>query len=66
MATLIWVLVAIVIFAILAFGMKWICDTFFNGFRPAYWICGVILLILLLISANAFFTGGIGDFHFPR
>ena len=30
MQLLIAVLVGIVIFAILAFGMKWICDTFFG------------------------------------
>ena len=66
MATLIWVLVAIVIFAILAGGMKYVCDTFFSGIRAAYWICGVVLLILLLLAANAFFNGGIGELHFPR
>jgi hypothetical protein len=58
MQLLIAVLVGIVIFAILAFGMKWICDTFFAGFRPAYWICGVVLLIVLLIAVSTMFSGG--------
>jgi uncharacterized membrane protein YcjF (UPF0283 family) len=60
METLILVLVAIVVFAILAFGMKWVCDTFFSGFRPAYWICGVILLIVLLVAVSYVFGGGTG------
>ena len=58
METLIAVLVTIVVFAILAFGMKWVCDTFFPSFTPAYWICGVILLIVLLIALNSVFNGG--------
>lgn len=64
MLTLIYVLVGIVVFAIIAFGMKWVCDTFFPAFRPAYWICGVILIIALLIAVNAVFNGG-GEFGFP-
>jgi hypothetical protein len=58
MQLLIFVLIAIVVFAILAFGMKWVCDTFFPTFRPAYWICGVILLIVLLVTVNSVFSGG--------
>lgn len=57
MQLLITVLIGIVIFAILAFGMKWICDTFFPAFRPAYWICGVVLLIILLIAVSNVFGG---------
>ena len=49
----------IVFFAILAFGMKWVCDTFFKEFRPAYWICGVILLIMLLIAFSWLINGGL-------
>jgi hypothetical protein len=63
MQTLIYVLIAIVIFAILAGGMKYVCDTFFSGIRAAYWICGVVLLIILLVAVSSFFSGGIGDFH---
>ncbi len=58
MQLLITVLIGIVVFAILAFGMKWICDTFFPAFRPAYWICGVVLLIVLLIAVSSLFGGG--------
>lgn len=65
MQQLIWVLVAIVIFAIIAGGMKYVCDNFFSGIRAAYWICGVILLILLLVAANGFFNGGnFRELHF--
>jgi hypothetical protein len=67
MQLLITVLIGIVVFAILAFGMKWICDTFFPEFRPAYWICGVVLLIVLLIAVSQVFGGGAGaqSFSFP-
>lgn len=64
MQQLITVLVFMVVFAILAFGMKWICDSFFPGFQPAYWICGIILLIVLLVAVNAAF-GGAGTFVLP-
>ena len=60
MQLLIAVLIGIVVFAILAFGMKWICDTFFPNFKPAYWICGVVLLIVLLIAVSQLFAGGSG------
>ena len=63
MQLLISVLIFIVVFAILAFGLKWVCDKFFPGFAPALWICGVILLILLLIAASSVFNGG--GYSFP-
>jgi hypothetical protein len=60
--TLIIVLVAIVVFAIVAFGFKWICDRFFPNFPPALWICGIILIVLILFAARAIFSGG-GSLH---
>jgi len=62
---LITVLVFMVIFAILAFGMKWICDQFFPNFAPAYWICGIILLIVLLVADAAFGSGNAGGLRLP-
>ena len=60
MQLLITALIGIVVFAILGFGMKWVCDTFFPTFRPAYWICGIVLLIILILAVNALFsTGGV-------
>ena len=58
MQLLITVLIGIVVFAILAFGMLWICDKFFSNFRPAYWICGVVLLIVLLYAVSTLFGSG--------
>ena len=55
--TLISVLVVIVIFAILSYALYWICTKFFPGFAPALWICGVILIILLLVLASRFPEG---------
>jgi hypothetical protein len=55
MHLLISVLIFLVFFAVLAFGLLWICGKFFPEFPPARWICGAILLIvLLLLAANQF------------
>jgi hypothetical protein len=62
---LITALITILLFALVAFGLKWACDNFFPGFRPAYWICGVVLIVLLLIAASYVFSNG-GTLHFPR
>ena len=57
MATqLIQFLVYILIFAVIAYGLYWICTHFFSNFPPALWICGAILLIILLL----FIAGQIG------
>jgi hypothetical protein len=66
--TLIYVLVAALLFVLLALGMKWVCDKFFPGFMPAYWICGVVLLIVLLIAVASVFSGGgsFENFRLPR
>ena len=57
LTTLLYVLVGILIFAILAYGMKWVCDTFFVGIKLAYLICGVVLLIILILAASAYLGG---------
>jgi hypothetical protein len=48
----------------LAFGLLWVCNKFFPEFPPARWICGVILIIVLLVVVSAVF-GGAGGLHFP-
>jgi hypothetical protein len=64
MQALISILIAIVIFAIVAYGLYWICTKFFPNFAPALWICGVILIILLLVVVQSQMGGG-GEYHFP-
>ena len=49
MNTLILVLICLVVFAVAAYGLLWICNKFFPEFPPARWICGAILLIVALI-----------------
>lgn len=58
MELLITVLIYIIIFAILAFGLAWICAKFFPEFPPARWICGGVLLIILLLAIAHQFPGG--------
>lgn len=63
MQLLITLLVYIVVFAIVAFGLSWVCDRFGLP-QPVKWICGAILLIIILI----FVAGQLGDgtVSFPR
>lgn len=58
MDLLINVLIGIVFFAILAYGMYFVCTKFFPNFAPALWICGVILIIVLLVIVGKFGAGG--------
>lgn len=58
MNVLLMALAGIVLFAIIAGGMKWICDNFFGGIQAAYWICGVILLFMLVYVASIIINGG--------
>ena len=53
---LINLLIYVFLFALLAYGMYWVCTHFFPNFPPALWICGVILLIVILLAV----TGQIG------
>jgi len=65
MEMLITLLIWIIVFAVLAFGLLWVCNRFFAEFPPARWICGaVLLIILLLFIANQF--GGAGGINFPH
>jgi hypothetical protein len=58
MQLLITLLIWIVIFAIVAFGLLWICNRFFAEFPPARWICGAVLLIILLVAIAGQFPEG--------
>ena len=50
--TLISLLIVAIIFAVIAYAMYWVCTHFFPGFPPALWICGAILLIVLLLYVS--------------
>ena len=56
MQLLISLLVWIVIFAIVAYGLYWVC-TKFGLPQPILWICGAILLIFILV----FLAGQLGE-----
>ncbi len=49
---LIQILVFVLVFALFAWALYWVCTHFFPGFTPALWICGVVLLILLLLAVT--------------
>jgi len=57
-SSLIVLLVDILVFAILAYGLYWVCVHFFPTFPPALWICGAILLIVLLLFISGQIGGG--------
>jgi len=57
MDLLIQVLIGAVVFCILAYALYWVCTKFFPNFPPALWICGVILIIVLLVIVSRL-TGG--------
>lgn len=63
MDLLINALIVIVLFAILAYGLYWICTHFFPNFPPALWITGAILLIIVLLAAKAFIGGSLIFYH---
>lgn len=56
--TLIWLLVDILIFCLIAYGLYWVCTHFFPAFPPALWICGAILLVVLLLFISGQIGGG--------
>jgi hypothetical protein len=51
-------IIAVVFFAILAVSLLWLCGKFFPEFPMARWICGALLLILVLLFAS-------GQIHLP-
>ena len=61
METLIGLLVWVILFALVAYGILWVCDKFALP-EPVRWICGAILLIILLYAIS----GRVGSFHLPR
>lgn len=62
MDQLISFLIAIVIFAVIAYGLYWICTRFFPNFPPALWICGAVLLIIILVFISRQFGSGLSLF----
>lgn len=52
MEHLIQLLIYAIIFAIVGYGLKWVCDAFAMP-PPVLWICGGVLLIVLLMFAAA-------------
>ena len=56
MDQLITLIVYVVIFAIVAYGLWWICVTFTLP-TPVLWICGAILLIVILMFLSRQFGG---------
>ena len=57
MDTLIAALIWILVIALLAFGLLWVCNKFFPEFPPARLICGVILIIIILAALSGNFPG---------
>lgn len=64
MASLITLLIYVLIFAIVAYGLYWVC-THFGLPQPVLWITGVILLIILLlfIAGQLGVTGSLPPLH---
>jgi hypothetical protein len=48
MGQLIQLIISIVVFAVVAYGLYWTCDKFAVP-QPVRWICGVILVIIILL-----------------
>ena len=61
MQQLIQLIIYIVIFAVIAYGIFWVCTKFAMP-QPVMWIAGAILLIILLIFAAGQFGSG-HSFH---
>ncbi len=59
MDPLLQLLVAVLIFAIIAYGLYWVC-TAFKLPIVVLWICGAILLIIILLWARGQLGGGAG------
>lgn len=62
MGQLISLLIVLIIFCIIAYGMYWVCVKFALP-QPVMWICGAILLIMILIFLGNQLNLGTGDFH---
>jgi uncharacterized membrane protein len=64
MDQLISLLIALIIFAIVAYGLYWVCVKFQLP-QPVMWICGAILLIVILLFV-ARQVGVTEPIFFPR
>ena len=65
MDQLISLLIALIIFAIIGYGLYWVCVKFALP-QPVMWICGAILLIIILIFAARTFGGEVNLFPIRR
>lgn len=65
MEALIQLIIYIVIFAIVAYGLHWVCVTYALP-QPVLWICGAVLLIILLMFLARMVGIGGGVHLFPR
>jgi ABC-type transport system involved in cytochrome c biogenesis permease subunit len=66
MGQLIQLIIYIVVFAVVAYGLFWICQKFSLP-QPIVWICGAILLIVVLIfMSQQLGLGGVSVFPMRR
>ena len=59
MEQLIQLIVYIVIFAVVGYGLWWVCTKFALP-QPVLWICGAILLIIILLFLSRHLGVGAG------
>ncbi len=59
--SIIWLVVAIILFCIVAYGLKWVI-TAFELPKPVLWICGGLLLIVILLWLTGQLPGPIPPF----
>lgn len=65
MDQLISLIIYVMIFAIVGYGLWWVC-TKFGLPQPVLWICGAILLIIILVFVSQHLGGGPGLFPLRR
>lgn len=65
MEVLLYFIVAIVIFGVLAWGAFWLCDKA-GAPQPVKWVVGAIFLLILLFAAVRMFSGRGGSVSTPR
>ena len=64
MEQLIQLLIYIVIFAVVGYGLWWVCVKFGLP-QPVMWICGAVLLIIILLFVSRS-LGSSNGFPFPH
>jgi hypothetical protein len=50
------IIIWIIIFCVVAYGMLWVCQRFGLP-QPVLWLCGALLLIVLLLFVASQFAG---------